>query len=340
MRWEDERYVKSYTRDTTDWLALSFEAQGVWLMLLRKFDGAGIIDLGRHGKRGIAIAIGHAHRWKDLEPAVDELLADGCLVIEGQKAIGPNFVEAQEARASDAARKRAQRERDRDLALAGDAKCAESLDTEVTPRHAESRAVTRGHAKSHEVTLSSAQPSSAKLSPAQPKNNDLSAGADAGPVAVAVSEPDDPVPAVPTPADVARQFADPASPVNQPLLVAVPPPPPDPRAAQAREVFEHWRRVMGRSGRTEFDAKRRRAVEARLKGGYSVADLCRAIDGCAVTPWNNGTETGKRYDDLELICRDAAHVDRFITHAASPPPLKTGSTNPAVDAAFQPREDW
>ena len=119
MRWEDERYVRVYTRDTLNWLALSFEAQGVLVLLLRKLDRAGIMDLGNHGKRGIIIAIGHGHRWEQLAPAVDELLRDGCLRIEGTRAVAPNFIEAQEAQASDAARQRTKRERERDKALAG-----------------------------------------------------------------------------------------------------------------------------------------------------------------------------------------------------------------------------
>ena len=92
MRWEDERYVRVYTRDTLNWLALSFEAQGVLVLLLRKLDRAGILDLGNHGKRGIIIAIGHGHRWEQLAPAVDELIRDGCLRIEGTRAIIRNFV--------------------------------------------------------------------------------------------------------------------------------------------------------------------------------------------------------------------------------------------------------
>lgn len=95
----------------------------------------------------------------------------------------------------------------------------------------------------------------------------------------------------------------------------------DPTAAgPEREVFEHWRKVMAKSDRTAFDDKRRRAVKGRLGDGYSAEDLKRAVDGCAKTPHNIGqNDRGERFDDLELICRDAAHVDRFIRNAKSPP---------------------
>lgn len=86
----------------------------------------------------------------------------------------------------------------------------------------------------------------------------------------------------------------------------------------AQRVFEHWRQKL--RPKAVFDQKRRTKVEARLKEGYSVEDLCRAVDGCAQTPHNMGqNDRGERYDDLELICRDAAHVDRFMRNAGSTP---------------------
>lgn len=117
MRWEDERYVKSYTRDTVNWLGLSFEAQGLQKLLERKVDGAGILDLGGRGEAGVAIAIGHPTRSPTIIPALRELLAIGTVVIERDRLVIPKFVEAQSARASDAARKRLERERAKANAL-------------------------------------------------------------------------------------------------------------------------------------------------------------------------------------------------------------------------------
>lgn len=148
MRWEDERYVRLYTRDTADWLSLSFEAQGLMTLILRKADRAGILSLGRHGKRAVAIAIGHAGRWEAVAPALEELLADGCIRIEGDKLLLPNFIEAQEAAQSDAQRQRESRAKARALAAAG-----------VTKRDGMSHAVTDGHNTSQPVTPSRAVPS-------------------------------------------------------------------------------------------------------------------------------------------------------------------------------------
>ena len=86
---------------------------------------------------------------------------------------------------------------------------------------------------------------------------------------------------------------------------------PDPCQA----VFEHWQKVMDHP-RAKLDAKRKRNIKARLKDGYTVADLLTAIDGCRKTPHNMGeNEQRTKYDDIELICRDAVHVDRFIANA-------------------------
>jgi hypothetical protein len=117
--WSDERYVRLYTRDTPDWLCLSFPAQGLMCLLLRKVTRAGVLELGRAGRRGVFIAVGHAHQAAMLDPALDELLADGCVEIVGDNLVIPNFLEAQEAEASDKARARKRREKVRDVARAG-----------------------------------------------------------------------------------------------------------------------------------------------------------------------------------------------------------------------------
>jgi len=47
--------------------------------------------------------------------------------------------------------------------------------------------------------------------------------------------------------------------------------------------------------------------------------LKAAVEGCSKTPHNMGrNDTGQRWDDLELICRDGAHVERFMGNAKAP----------------------
>ena len=110
MRWPDERYVRVYTRDTSEWVALSWEARSIFLMMLRVSDRAGIIPLGRKSLGGLAIMM---HVPGDvLERAVMELAEDGCISCDGFRILIRNFINAQEVPISDAQRKRDQRERD------------------------------------------------------------------------------------------------------------------------------------------------------------------------------------------------------------------------------------
>lgn len=85
--------------------------------------------------------------------------------------------------------------------------------------------------------------------------------------------------------------------------------------AQARRVFDFWKSHLDHPN-SRFDNKRERAITARLKEGYTVEELEAAVRGCKLTPHNMGqNERNQVFDDVELICRDAAHVDRFIANS-------------------------
>lgn len=146
MRWEDERYVRWYIRDTPEWLALSFIAQGLFGLLLRKVDRRGILSLGKIGRRAVAVVIGHPGDWPRLESALDELLADGCVRIDGDRLVVPNFIAAQEAVMSGKLRTAEWRERSKLEELSRDALSPE--------RDEESPDVTRGDATRRGVTPS------------------------------------------------------------------------------------------------------------------------------------------------------------------------------------------
>ncbi len=160
MRWEDERYVRIYTRDTGDWLALSFEAQALFLMLLRKLDRIGELPLGKRGKRAIGACVGHAG-VASLDSALDELLEDGCVCMKDASTLFvPNFLKAQEISKTPAERKREQRERDAEAAAA-----ASRL---VTGSHAmsrESHERVTGHEMSPRAVPSQSVPSQSNPPP-------------------------------------------------------------------------------------------------------------------------------------------------------------------------------
>lgn len=77
-------------------------------------------------------------------------------------------------------------------------------------------------------------------------------------------------------------------------------------------IFSHWKAVLGYK-RARMDQKRLRAIRDRIKDGYSVEDLMDAINGCFLSPFHQGeNDRNTRYDDIELICRNASNVDKFI----------------------------
>lgn len=296
MRWEDERYVRVYVRDTVDWLALSWDAQSLFMHLLRKVDRAGLLPLGRHGKRAVAIAAGCPHLWQErIAPALEELLTDGCVTIQGDTLIIPNFLEAQQAAQSDRQRQAESRARARELAAAGSVTSRPAVSQNVTESHEASAPVTPGHSVLCRAVPSRAEPSqeealsSASPSPAAPGDR-----YELGKEPYFPEEPLAPTPEKP-----------PASPQ------------PSPRTQQAREVFAHWQQVLGhpRAKLGKPDAKR---IEDRLKEGHTVADLKRVVDGCAASDWHMGRDPknlGKRFDSLELLFRDAGKVAEFMARA-------------------------
>jgi hypothetical protein len=84
----------------------------------------------------------------------------------------------------------------------------------------------------------------------------------------------------------------------------------------AEEVFAYWVRARKKNARTTFPEKARSAVEDRLAGRhkgkpcrkFTVAELCRAIDGVANEGWADRT----KHDSLKILCRDAEQVEKFL----------------------------
>lgn len=138
--------MKVYTRDSANWLALSYAAQCLFLQLLRKADRAGLIELGGAGRRAVAIVLGQAAIWDQLEPALAELEASGVVAVRGTALVIPNFLEAQEARQSDRQRQAEHRARRREIA---NSQVAEIVNADC---HTVSQAVTPSHTPSQPVT--------------------------------------------------------------------------------------------------------------------------------------------------------------------------------------------
>ena len=91
-----------------------------------------------------------------------------------------------------------------------------------------------------------------------------------------------------------------------------------PPASQVRELFEYWQAKCGRP-RARLDDRRARLIAARL-AEYGVDRCRRAIDGAAYAPAVND-RTGKPYNDIALIMRNAEKFESFEERA---PSMSTG----------------
>jgi hypothetical protein len=65
--------------------------------------------------------------------------------------------------------------------------------------------------------------------------------------------------------------------------------------------------------RARPDKKERLLIGERLADGYSVEDLCQAIDGCHLSSFHCGqNDRHTKYQSLGLIMRSSSHVLKFI----------------------------
>lgn len=77
------------------------------------------------------------------------------------------------------------------------------------------------------------------------------------------------------------------------------------------QVFEAWLASTGRTNQTLLDAKRRRLIDRALKS-YPLADVLDAVHGWRRSPHHRGENpTSTVYNDLELLLRDAGHIEKF-----------------------------
>lgn len=150
MNWEDERYVRLYTRDTITWKLLGWEGRFVMMSLLRKVDRAGCLDL-EAGTEGLSALLEMPEEI--VQAGLAACTKRGTVQQRGSMLVLPRFLEAQEAKQSDRQRQRECRERRRDLGqranVVGLSHEPESQSRIVTEQsHMLSRGVTESHTDS------------------------------------------------------------------------------------------------------------------------------------------------------------------------------------------------
>lgn len=161
MIWTHERWIKLYIRSEPDFLALTWQARGLFRLLLTEVDPSGAMKLGKIGCKSVAVAI--RAPWVEIEPFLQELIDDGCVelregVTERDGAVTerdscitlaiPNFAEAQEARSSDRARqaeKRARARVEKSQNVTPPSRTVTPASQKNVTCHSESRGVTARH---------------------------------------------------------------------------------------------------------------------------------------------------------------------------------------------------
>lgn len=96
------------------------------------------------------------------------------------------------------------------------------------------------------------------------------------------------------------------------------------------ECFAYWQERCGHP-LSQLTADRRGKVETRLRErrrhhggdlGAAIRDVRQAIDGAARAAYVDEA-TGKRFDDIELICRNGSKLEDFMGRATAPRPSVT-----------------
>lgn len=143
MDWSNERYVRLFVRDTTTWKLLPWQSRALLPLIMRKLDRSGVLDLGDDGEDGLAAVVEVPIEF--LQAGLPGLLKRGVFRMGAGKLVMPNFMAAQEAKQSDAQRKRESRENQRLAAIRSQT---------VTDGHSlsESQPVTGCPGQSHDVT--------------------------------------------------------------------------------------------------------------------------------------------------------------------------------------------
>ncbi len=96
--------------------------------------------------------------------------------------------------------------------------------------------------------------------------------------------------------------AEPVAPKNQEMLEAF------------GRIFSHWKKATGKS-RTRPSKDKREKVYARMRSGFTEAEILKAIDGCVGDEWH--AERSK--NDLPYICQNDTKIEEFIEKAGGMP---------------------
>lgn len=82
----------------------------------------------------------------------------------------------------------------------------------------------------------------------------------------------------------------------------------EPLTSNINTVFNFWKETFRKTDRTVLKGVRETKIKARLNEGYSVDEIKQAIKNISCSQYH--IDAG--HIDIELICRDQAHLDKYI----------------------------
>jgi hypothetical protein len=88
-------------------------------------------------------------------------------------------------------------------------------------------------------------------------------------------------------------------------------------ATQVEQIWNHYVQVFGGffPRKLTLTAKRKNAIQARLKDGYTVEDITLAISNIRRSPFHCGKNDGNKFHaDITFICRDGGKVEEWMNH--------------------------
>lgn len=104
--------------------------------------------------------------------------------------------------------------------------------------------------------------------------------------------------------------------------------------AKVKEVFECWK-LEHNHPRAILDRRREAKVRQRLREGFTVEQLCRAVINAKKDEFLMGeNKEGKRYDDLESLLRSASKVERLLEIKRNG--HRPGNDNPPARTILRP----
>lgn len=332
MNFEDEHYVRIYTRDTKSWLRWGWEGQAVFVAVMRKLDKAGVMDID-DPIEDVALVTGIPVEIVAI--GLPRVLKSGTFEVRQGHLICPRYIEGQSTPKSDAQRMRELRER-RSAKARGVANVTFRNETVRVGSGCSVGAETDEKQLQLDALLDELSAPKERANVTNPNDTVTNRNATVTECSTLFTNADqrstdqinaeDQKPPTPLQGCEPESADAPTDDSNDPT--AGPKPRVDPDDEVVTKVFEFWKREHGHP-KAKLERKRRSRIKARLREGFTGRELCIAIRGAKRDAFLMGqNQDGKVYDGLQTLLRDAEQVERLMALAGTRrgAPTTTGPT--------------